>query len=94
MYWIACILLGSAVLGGLARLVIYFTGREGSLPKSEGVMGRERHLLLAFLYVFSSGLGFFWLSTETVEPVGILIGLPMMVIILEVTLRKGSVDPF
>ena len=94
MYWIACILVGSTILAGLARLVIYFTGREDLLPKSEGVMGRERHLLLAFFYVFSSGLSFFWLSNETVEPVGILIGFPIMIILLEVTFRKGSVDPF
>ena len=94
MYWLACILLGSAILGGLARLVIYFTGREDLLLKSEGVMGRERHLLLALFYVLSSGLGFFSLSNETVEPLGILIGLPMMIVILEVTFRKGSVDPF
>ena len=94
MFWIASILLGSATLVGLSRLVIYFTIREDLPRKSDGVIGRERHLMLAYGHVISSGLGFYWLFTEYVEPVDILIGLPMGIIIWEVMCRKGAVYPF
>jgi hypothetical protein len=92
MFWIVSILLGSVILGGLARLVIYFKGRDDLLPKSEGVIGRERHLALAFFNVFLSGLGFFWLFTKTFEPMDILIGVSIMSLLLEVGFRKGSVS--
>jgi hypothetical protein len=92
MFWIVSTLLGILFLGALVRLVIFFRGRDDLLPKSDRVMGRERHLALALVNAFLSGFGFFLLLSRTFEPMDILIGLSIVSLLVEVAFRKGSVN--
>jgi hypothetical protein len=90
MIRIAIVVLTIILLGGLARLLLFFRSDSASLPDSERLIARQRSLSLAIASVASCSLGFFFLFTRILEPLEVLIGVVLVVSLIEVAIRSGA----
>ncbi len=90
MLWIVIVALSVILLGGLARLFLFFRGETASLPQSERSITRQKVLSLAIASLACCGFGFFFLFTRILEPFEVLIGVVLVVSLLEVAIRSGA----
>ena len=90
MIWIVIVVLAIILLGGLARLLLFFRGQTASLPESERLITRQKVLSLAIASIACCGFGLFFLFTRILEPLEVLIGVVLVVSLMEVAIRSGA----
>jgi hypothetical protein len=92
MALIVSILLGILLMGGVVRLVLFFVRRTDLLIQPDRTLGNRRLIALGILSIVFSAFGLFLLSTKAYDPVDILIGVSLVVLLSEVAFRKGSIN--
>jgi cytochrome b subunit of formate dehydrogenase len=90
MTWIVIVFLTIILLGGLARLLLFFRRESASLPETERSITRQEALTLAIASVASCSFGFFFLFAKILEPLEVLVGVVLVVSLMEVAIRSGA----
>ena len=84
MIWIARIFLTISLLGGVARLLLFFLNPTDSIQVIGLSMSKQKLLVLAIVNIAFSILGFVLLVTETFGPMEILFGVLLITTLPEI----------
>jgi hypothetical protein len=84
MIWIARIFLTISLLGGVARLLLFFLNGIDIVQSFGLTMSKQKMLVFGIVNIAFSILGFVLLATETFGPMEILFGILIMTSLPEI----------
>jgi hypothetical protein len=93
MIWVVRSLLAILFLNGVLRWIALFRSGTPLFIERGQPWGKQRLIPLGIFNILFSVFGFFLLETNGAEPLDILFGGGVSVLIFEVTFRKGAALP-